>query len=147
MTGTSHIGPFYYFAQSIGVSLDKVIKWFVLILTVVFDPLSLSLFLGYNTVLKYKENEEEETPIEEPVDEPEPDIPEEVVPVAALVPKIVPDIPSSSENGALTGSAMLVPKDMTPYYMKPDFRWSENTNWHTDKAAMDYYTALGIKPK
>lgn len=74
ITGTSKIGTFYYVAQMLHVELDVVIRWFVLAIVLVFDPLSVTLILAYNIVRKTEETEAKspiinvDPPIEDPVD-------------------------------------------------------------------------------
>ena len=46
----SEIGTFIYLARSFDLPLDVVVKWFVLIIVVVFDPLAISLILAYNSI-------------------------------------------------------------------------------------------------
>ncbi len=75
----SDIGTFVYISRAIGVELDTVVKWFILIIVLVFDPLSICLVLAYNFLVKREETEEEpktftiynEIPTE-PVAEPSP---------------------------------------------------------------------------
>lgn len=55
----SDIGTFVYISRAIGVELDTVVKWFILVIVLVFDPLSICLVLAYNFLVK-RENEEKE---------------------------------------------------------------------------------------
>ena len=48
----SDIGTFVYIAKAIGIELDTVVKWFILIIVFVFDPLSICLVLAYNFLEK-----------------------------------------------------------------------------------------------
>jgi cell division protein FtsL len=50
ITSDAHIGPFYYFAKAVNIPLDTIVKWFILAIVVVFDPLSICLLLTYNIV-------------------------------------------------------------------------------------------------
>jgi len=47
----SDIGPFIYVARTINAPLDSVVKWFVLIIVFVFDPLAMALILAYNNMV------------------------------------------------------------------------------------------------
>jgi len=47
----SDIGPFIYIARTLNMPLDTVVKWFVLVLIFVFDPLAISLILAYNNIV------------------------------------------------------------------------------------------------
>lgn len=48
----SKLGTFWYISNTIGVPLDKIVKWFVLIIVFVFDPMALALILAYNFLVK-----------------------------------------------------------------------------------------------
>jgi hypothetical protein len=64
ITSDAKIGSFYYFSKAINVPLDSIVKWFILVLVMVFDPLSISLLFAYN-VIRVKEETKEivETPV------------------------------------------------------------------------------------
>ena len=55
----SDIGTFVYISKAIGVELDTVVKWFILIIVLVFDPLSICLVLAYNFLVKREIKQEE----------------------------------------------------------------------------------------
>ena len=42
------IGSFKFIAQSFNTPLDQVVKWFIIIIVIVFDPLAVALVLAYN---------------------------------------------------------------------------------------------------
>jgi hypothetical protein len=48
----SDIGTFVYISRVLGVELDTVVKWFILVIVLVFDPLSICLVLAYNFLVK-----------------------------------------------------------------------------------------------
>jgi hypothetical protein len=52
ITTNSDIGTFVYISRAIGVELDTVVKWFILVIVLVFDPLSICLVLAYNFLQK-----------------------------------------------------------------------------------------------
>ena len=55
----SDIGTFVYISKAIGVELDTVVKWFILVIVFVFDPLSICLVLAYNFLVKREQPKEE----------------------------------------------------------------------------------------
>lgn len=59
ITTNSDIGTFVYISRAIGVPLDTVVKWFILVIVLVFDPLSICLVLAYNFLQKRGEVVEE----------------------------------------------------------------------------------------
>lgn len=50
------IQTFKFLADSLGTSLDTVVKWFIICLIIVFDPLAIALILAYNITLYNKED-------------------------------------------------------------------------------------------
>lgn len=63
------IGTFVYIAKAFNLSLDTVVKWFTLIIVVVFDPLAVALVIAINFLLK-KDGIVNNIPIIETVEEP-----------------------------------------------------------------------------
>ena len=61
----SDIGTFVYISKAIGVELDTVVKWFILIIVLVFDPLSICLVLAYNFLVKQEKGKTLSQTIEE----------------------------------------------------------------------------------
>ena len=48
----SDIGTFIYISRAMELPLDTVVKWFILVIVLVFDPLSICLVLAYNFLQK-----------------------------------------------------------------------------------------------
>lgn len=65
------IGTFVYIAKIFGVSLDTVVKWFTLIIVLVFDPLAVALVIAVNFLIKNNKEESEEIKVEQIVFPPE----------------------------------------------------------------------------
>ena len=63
------IGTFKFIASSFNAPLDTVVKWFIVVLVSVFDPLSVSLVLALNIALTGKMTKEESN-VEVPNTEP-----------------------------------------------------------------------------
>lgn len=42
------IGSFRFIAQAFGIEVDTAVKWFIIMIVVVFDPLAMCLIIGYN---------------------------------------------------------------------------------------------------
>jgi len=122
--GTSgKLGTFYYVAEAIGTSLDTIVKWFILLLVLVLDPMSISLFLVYNIIVKKRDTI---TPTEPMMELPPPN---EVRDEPVSIPE-EPDPPK--------------PESSIPYYMELDYDWKNDTRWHTDPNAMGYKSNLGV---
>jgi hypothetical protein len=52
LNNSGKIGQFVYVARALNVPLDSIVKWFVLLLVFVFDPMAISLILAYNAIVK-----------------------------------------------------------------------------------------------
>jgi uncharacterized protein YlxW (UPF0749 family) len=82
ITTNSDIGTFVYISRAIGVPLDTVVKWFILVIVLVFDPLSICLVLAYNFLQKRGEVVEEPkklTIFNESPPQPNPEVVEETI--------------------------------------------------------------------
>jgi hypothetical protein len=79
ITTNSDIGTFVYISRALGVELDTVVKWFILVIVMVFDPLSICLVLAYNFLVK-RENTPKTFAVydEKPTPEPPPIVQESV---------------------------------------------------------------------
>lgn len=129
MTSTSKLGTFYYFAQTLGVPLDKIVRIFTLILVCVFDPLSIALFLAYNFMVleQIEESSEPLMPVRQPKASND-----RIEPARAIIEAVIDD--------AAPVDSPLV----TPYYLERDFDWKTDSRWHNDSAAKAYYQQLGM---
>ena len=52
ITTNSKVGTFWYVAQALGVPLDTIVKWFILAIVLVFDPLAVALVIAYNFLVR-----------------------------------------------------------------------------------------------
>jgi len=55
-TASADLGPLKYLSSLTGLSMDRVVNYFILLLIFVFDPLAISLILAANWVFKYEAN-------------------------------------------------------------------------------------------
>lgn len=51
LIGDTDIGSFKFIASTFDMELEVVVKWFMVIIVVVFDPLAVCLVIGYNSLL------------------------------------------------------------------------------------------------
>ena len=70
----AELGPLKYISKLTGVSMDKIINWFILIIIFVFDPLAISLVIAANLAFKNLKHPEPEQKLaiynEKPIDSP-----------------------------------------------------------------------------
>ena len=65
IVGTKDIGTFKFIAQAFNTPLDNVVKFFICVLIVVFDPMAVSLVLAFNIATKKSEQlKKNEQPVE-----------------------------------------------------------------------------------
>jgi hypothetical protein len=111
----SDLGPFLYIAKVFELPLDTVVKWFILVLVLVFDPLSICLVIAYNFLTTKKEVVV--TPIEGRIDPPEPEV----------------CLPDSQEMMVQEPEAPPIPA-----YMRRDFDWNNRSLWENDPKAVEF---------
>jgi len=126
ITTTGKLGTFYYVAQTIGVPLDTIVKWFIIVLVMVFDPMSISLFIAYNVIVEQQRNKKGMS--KHGNSEVESDI--------ALEPTILPFEYNKTDINTTELSTI-------PYYMEPGYDWKNDTRWHDDPAARGFKGTLG----
>ena len=51
LIGNTDIGSFKFIAKTFNMELEQVVKWFMIVIVVVFDPLAVCLIIGYNSML------------------------------------------------------------------------------------------------
>lgn len=66
--GESELGPLKYLSQLTGVTMDRIINWYILVIIFVFDPLAISLVIAANFAFAQLIRRKE-TPIEEKVED------------------------------------------------------------------------------
>jgi hypothetical protein len=155
------IGTFVYIAKMFGVPLDVVVKWFTLVIVLVFDPLAVALVIAVNFLLKNKTEEktlinnienkniivsdEAFDKIQELIENP----PEPTEALKQLLKddepykvfiKEEPIEPKSEqvivEEPKLHGA---VNRNDPQYYLRGDFDWSKKHEWENDPIAVNYY--------
>jgi len=62
--GESELGPLKYLSTLTGISMDRIINWFLLVIIFVFDPLAISLIIAANFAF----NQLRKNPINKPVE-------------------------------------------------------------------------------
>ena len=58
--GARELGPLKYVAKSLGVEMDKVVNYFLLLIVFVFDPLAIALVIAANFAFSREDEEVEE---------------------------------------------------------------------------------------
>lgn len=145
MVTEGKIGTFHSAAQSLGVPLNEIVKWFIIVFILVLDPFSVCLFFGYNVIVKKERNGENAPTFNFRASSPSQDI-------ELLEDPIIVQKEKTGENALSEIEPLAKPQndivelDTTPYYMKPDYDWHNDTRWHNDKQAKMYLSRLGSQP-
>ena len=56
------VGGFRFVAEAFGMSLNNVVKFFIFLIVIVFDPLAIALVIAFNQLVLVKKEEEETSP-------------------------------------------------------------------------------------
>ena len=59
---STDIGSFKFIAKSFNQEVDNVVKWFIIVIVLVFDPVAVALVLAYNIMVGGKITRDEELP-------------------------------------------------------------------------------------
>jgi len=66
--GESELGPLKYLSKLTGVTMDRIINWYILVIIFVFDPLAIALVIAANFAFA-QITRRKETPLEEKVED------------------------------------------------------------------------------
>lgn len=136
------IGTFVYIAKVFNTSLDTVVKWFTLVIVLVFDPLAVALVIAVNFLIKNKQestSEISEEPYKMFINEQ--DDMQEIQEESFSEPEEVTQI---LEEPVQTTSPTR--RSDSQYYTRGDFDWSNVAEWENNPAAVLYYNER-IKPR
>lgn len=125
------IGTFVYIAKILETDLDTVVKWFTLIIVLVFDPLAVALVIAVNFLLKHNQQVREEPKNAFSEDEPY---------------KIYTSTEQPSE--IITSEQPITqsfPND-AQYFARGDFDWNNKLMWEGNPKAVHYYETQ-VKPR
>lgn len=65
------VGGFRFVAEAFNVELNTVVKFFIILIVIVFDPLAVALVISFNQLVMVKRKDEEVEPKTEPTSNPE----------------------------------------------------------------------------
>lgn len=138
------VGGFRFVAEAFGLELNDVVKFFIILIVVVFDPLAVALIIALNGLISTKKNMYgEPAPVKtyELYDEPKEvvisaDSKEESIEEIKEEPKIKTETqPDAEENEG----HWLNSYNGAPYYTNPSFPWEKKHLWQNDQKAVRYW--------
>jgi hypothetical protein len=133
------VGGFRFVAEMFGVELKKVVKFFIFLIVIVFDPLAVALIIAFNGLIgKKKEN----TPNYNDLD----DLMEENYKNYEVYGDNGKKSPKIEENDVILEnnpqSEPIEPLPI-PYYEEPTFDWDNKNLWINNPAAVKYWMKMG----
>ena len=131
------VGGFRFVAEAFGVELKKVVKFFIFLIVIVFDPLAVALIIAFNGLIAKKE-EKKQWDGEETLKElddyfkntPKEEIDEKVNEINKMY-EVYGDNNEEIEEKPI------------PYYEESDFNWDNKNLWINNPAAVKYWMQNG----
>jgi cell division protein FtsB len=132
------VGGFRFVAEAFGLELNTVVKFFIFLIVIVFDPLAIALIIAFNGLIS-KETETPEQPKELPMTEPDKNYqiygdqaentskPEEISVNDEPEVEFIPN--TDNELSGLNWEP----------YMHPNFPWHKAELWVNNGTAVDYW--------
>ena len=131
------IGTFVYIAKILGTDLDTVVKWFTLVIVLVFDPLAVALVITVNFLIKNKTNDDVLLPPTQ--EKTEPYITEVNEPYKVYDTSVI-DNGSVEESPTIEEPVADIPVSATDNnYLQSNFNWKDRSLWEENMDAVRYY--------
>ena len=129
------VGGFRFVAEIFGVELKKVVKFFIFLIVIVFDPLAVALIIAFNGMIS---NKKEKTPNYNDLDD--------------LMYENYKNYEVYGDNGKNLPKNEVIMENITPnehieptplpYYEEPDFDWGNKNLWINNPAAVKYWMKM-----
>ncbi len=138
------VGGFRFVADAFGIELKNVVKFFIFIIVIVFDPLAVALIIAFNGLVapKIRKKEEiltENVKLDEPIRQ-DSELEEKIyqvygdsgknLPIEEEPEVIVENIPQQIEE---------LPKLQWEDFMHPEFNWNNKKLWINNPRAVNYW--------
>jgi len=159
------VGGFRFIAEAFGMELKNVVKFFIFLIVIVFDPLAVALIIAFNGLILPKKKTKEELLSEmaefnqkmglyEVYGDTKEDIVEDISPKEEEIPVIVENIVNETEKNEINekkenesiGSNDVVGSDTSDVgnlkweeWMHPDFPWNNRKLWINNAKAVNYW--------
>jgi cell division protein FtsL len=147
------VGGFRFVAEAFGMELKNVVKFFIFLIVIVFDPLAVALIIAFNGLVAPKNRKEEENLTEDvKLDEP-------IRENSELIEKTYQVYGESGENptlevenvgndGNVQQNEENAAKLQWEEYMHPEFPWNNRKLWINNPKAVNYWLSTkGGTPK
>jgi hypothetical protein len=147
------VGGFRFVAEAFGVELKNVVKFFIFIIVIVFDPLAVALIIAFNGLIEPQSEKRRKILSKMMEDD------EKLGLYEIYGDELVENIPQNIEDGGKDlpieeGAPILVENSLTndkveenplnlkwEEYMHPDFPWNNRKLWINNPKAVNYWLA------
>ena len=134
------VGGFRFVAEAFGVELKNVVKFFIFLIVIVFDPLAVALIIAFNGMIDDKKKKQREILTEMMKNDEK----------LGLYEVYGDEIQKKGENSPknevivenITQNEPIEPTSV-PYYAEPTFDWDNKNLWINNPAAVKYWMANG----
>jgi len=136
------IGTFVYIAKILGTDLDTVVKWFTLVIVLVFDPLAVALVITVNFLIKNKTNDDVLLPSIQEKTEPcikEVGEPYKVYDTSTIDTVSVEEVESKSISIVEEPTTEIPVSTTDNSYLQSNFDWKNRSLWEGNLDAVRYY--------
>ncbi len=141
------VGGFRFVAEAFGVELKNVVKFFIFLIVIVFDPLAVALIIAFNGLVSDKKRKQKEILTEMMENDQKLGLYDNLddlmeknyqiygddgknLPIEEEIPVIVENIPQEEEQ---------LPNLQWEEYMHPEFPWNKKNLWINNPKAVQYW--------
>ena len=135
------VGGFRFVAEAFGVEMKNVVKFFIFIIVIVFDPLAVALIIAFNGLIESPKDkrrkilskmmeDDEKLGLYEVYGDKKEDLVESNLPIEEETPIIVENTLKEEQPS---------PNLQWEEYMHPDFPWSNRKLWINNTKAVNYW--------
>jgi hypothetical protein len=148
------VGGFRFIAEAFGMELKNVVKFFIFLIVIVFDPLAVALIIAFNGLIGVKKKTKEELLSEMTEDnqkmglyEVYGDKKEDIVENISEITEDIEEKPQKEEENEVIVENIIENEEKlqkeVPYWEKPEFDWENKNLWINNPMAVKYWMANG----
>jgi len=131
------VGGFRFVAEAFGVELKNVVKFFIFLIVIVFDPLAVALIIAFNGLIETKKQKQRRLLGEMMENDQKLGLYEVY---GDTKEDIVENIPQNTEDsGKNSQKEEPIPNLMWEEFMHPDYPWNNKKLWINNPKAVQYW--------